>query len=760
MKFLKKHVFFITVLLMVLLVIFSKFITTDTAYVIGYDIKNIYVPFYEEIRTLFRNGELPFWSHNFFLGGNILASKGYYFLGDLFAYFSIILSSATIEDVLLVIQIMKFALCTILMYLTLKEMNIKKEVCWFSAFLFTLSSWMILFMGTPAFATFAALLPMLMLSLERYLNKGKFGLVAVAAFLLVMDNFYLFWSASFYLILYWPCRYYLRHQFTKDSILPFIKSTAFLLLIYCLGAFCGSFMLIPTVQYMIEVPRVTSEVNIPLFWQPLKIYMDMFIKWISAPFYVNTDIPNFFGTTYYRTDQIALYCSSLCAVILPQIYAVFERRHKIVLTIFYGINVIMLIFPIFGSLLHGLAEPSFRWTIMLSMAFSLTVAHILNRHEKTNVPLLIASILSYAAICGVVFFYVSSHGNLMDYPQQLTAIALAFCLMIIYAVLLTVSKKKAKIIYLLGILVLSELSVYAKFSLENYAKEFQDGYDYEKLGIDQDYFSSLEDQNNEFYRIYINEFHVDMNHQLEFNYNSNMYYNFKGLYGYDSTAQPSVADVLLWSEEYYWWFKINNRILHDILSVKYFVAKDQYELGDDYFKEIGPVGDSGLTLYENTNYKPFGFTYNDVLSESELYNYYSIYEKTVAFELGIVHKDEDIELYDLYNLTGSQSNHLENLVYSNNHISGDLKVDGRQLVFFSIPYDKGWTIRANGEEMPVIISEGGFMSILLPEGDYHITLDFYPTGLNTGILLSAISLLGIFLIIYLKDNLSKQKKDR
>ena len=105
MNFLKKHVFFITVLLMVLLVIFSKFITTDTAYVIGYDIKNIYVPFYEEIRTLFRNGELSFWSHNFFLGGNILASKGYYFLGDLFAYFSVILGSATIEDVLLVIQI-------------------------------------------------------------------------------------------------------------------------------------------------------------------------------------------------------------------------------------------------------------------------------------------------------------------------------------------------------------------------------------------------------------------------------------------------------------------------------------------------------------------------------------------------------------------------------------------------------------------------------------------------------------------------------
>ncbi len=725
-------------MLLTITIVFSKFLFTSCDYVIGYDTKNIYVPFYEEIRTLFSQGELPFWSHNFFLGGNILASKGYYFLGDPFAYFSVLFSSLHIEEVLLIIQILKFILCTILMWITLSEMKVRREIAWFFALLFPFSSWMLIFMGTPAFATFAAVLPLLILAIERFLNRGKFGLVALAAFLLVMDNFYLFWSISFYLILYWPCRYFLRHPFNRQSFQAFIKSTAFLILVYCLGVLIGAFMLIPTAAYMIHVPRVTETVDYTLFWESKKIYLDMFIKWISAPFYVNTTIPNLFGTQYYRTDQIALFSSSLISLIIPQIFVVFPKRERRILSAFLAINGLMLFFPFFCSMMHGFAEPSFRWTIMLVLSLILIGAQIMNRYSQIDLRLLIGTILVYAAALAVILFY--KRNNLSLYSSQLKMIAFSFALFFLYGGLLFFSKKQKRLLLLLGTLVTAETTGIAKLSLDTYSNQFQQGYHYDELGIDQHYFESLPDQ-DEFYRIALSEAHVDLDHQLEFNYNSNMVYNFKGLYGYDSTTQYSTQTILLWSEEYYWWYKINNPVLQDILTTKYFIAASDAELPDGYYEKIEQIGNSDFFLYKNLNYRPFGFSYGQIVKTSEFYQVVSIPEKTLLYEKGIIMEDSLVEQYDLDSLkTDVPSVSMENVVYSNNHLSGTITLTDRQLVFFSIPYDRGWTIRANGEEKDILLSEGGFMSILLEPGTYQITLDFFPSGFLAGCLVSLLSI--------------------
>lgn len=741
MKWIKKNSLFLTVLLLAVLVVFSKFLFTSTDYVIGYDTKNIYVPFYEEIRTLFAAKELPFWSHNFFLGGNILASKGYYFLGDLFSYFSIILPKWRIEDVLLVIQILKFILCTSLMYFTLKEMKIRNSICWFASALFTFSSWMLIFMGTPAFATFAAILPLLMLGIERYLNKKSFILVALASFLLVMDNFYLFWSVSFYLVLYWPFRYFMRNDFNKKNFIHFLKSTGFLILIYCLGVFAASFLLFPTVDYMVNVPRVSQQVEYSLLWESKKVYLDMFIKFISAPFYVNTSIPNLFGTQYYRTDQIALFSSSLIALILPQLFIVFSKREKVVLSIFLAINGIMLIFPFFGSLMHGFAEPSFRWTIMLVMALIILGAEILNRYEKINIPLLVGTIIFYLLGLAVILIY--KRNELANYSSQLIIILISFILFAVYTFLLGLSKTYHKAIYIIGIIVCYELIGISKLSLDTYAKQFQKGYHYEELGIPKDYFSSFTDQ-EEFYRIYVNDYHVDLDHNLEFNYNSNMYYNFKGLYGYDSTTQYSTQDILNWSEEYFWWYKINNPILHNVLTTKYYVVQDASELPEGNFEFIENIASSKFSLYYNADYQPFGFSYGNIISTQKFFESVSIPEKTEVYKQAIIINQRDIDKNELSSITPNlQPHYLTNVVYSNNHITGDIQLDDKQLVFFSIPYDKGWTIKANGVTQDIILSEGGFMSIVLDKGEYHIELQFFPYGLKFGLIVSGISVAGL-----------------
>lgn len=63
------------------------------------------------------------------------------------------------------------------------------------------------------------------------------------------------------------------------------------------------------------------------------------------------------------------------------------------------------------------------------------------------------------------------------------------------------------------------------------------------------------------------------------------------------------------------------------------------------------------------------------------------------------------------------------------------------LFFTSIPYDKGWTILADGQEIKGRKVMGAFLGIDLPQGQHQISLRYQPPGLKMGIWISIGSLL-------------------
>lgn len=60
--------------------------------------------------------------------------------------------------------------------------------------------------------------------------------------------------------------------------------------------------------------------------------------------------------------------------------------------------------------------------------------------------------------------------------------------------------------------------------------------------------------------------------------------------------------------------------------------------------------------------------------------------------------------------------------------------DGR--IFFSIPYDKGWTVKANGRELPVTSMAEGFLAVDVGEGKYDLELTYHPPGFSFGLKLT------------------------
>ena len=81
------------------------------------------------------------------------------------------------------------------------------------------------------------------------------------------------------------------------------------------------------------------------------------------------------------------------------------------------------------------------------------------------------------------------------------------------------------------------------------------------------------------------------------------------------------------------------------------------------------------------------------------------------------------------------------------------------MVFFSVPFDKGWSAKVNGKEVPVIKVDYGFMAVPCEKGDNEITFTFETYGMGAGKILTFTGI-GIFvvymgLVIYFKKKKEK-----
>ena len=61
-----------------------------------------------------------------------------------------------------------------------------------------------------------------------------------------------------------------------------------------------------------------------------------------------------------------------------------------------------------------------------------------------------------------------------------------------------------------------------------------------------------------------------------------------------------------------------------------------------------------------------------------------------------------------------------------------IKLDDPKLVFFSVPYEKGWTAEINGEPAEIEKVSYGFMAEKCPSGDNTITFRYKTAGLAEG----------------------------
>ena len=78
---------------------------------------------------------------------------------------------------------------------------------------------------------------------------------------------------------------------------------------------------------------------------------------------------------------------------------------------------------------------------------------------------------------------------------------------------------------------------------------------------------------------------------------------------------------------------------------------------------------------------------------------------------------------------------------SKNKVFATYDVQQDTSIFFTIPYDKGWSAYQDGKKIEIKQAQTGFMKVDVPEGKGTITLSFIPNGFITGAICSFTSLL-------------------
>ena len=91
---------------------------------------------------------------------------------------------------------------------------------------------------------------------------------------------------------------------------------------------------------------------------------------------------------------------------------------------------------------------------------------------------------------------------------------------------------------------------------------------------------------------------------------------------------------------------------------------------------------------------------------------------------------------------------------SKNKVFATYDVKQDTSIFFTIPYDKGWSAYQDGKKIEIKQAQTGFMKVDVPKGKGTITLSFIPNGFITGSICSFISLL-LFRIYNYRRKLSK-----
>ncbi|MEG2597505.1 MAG: YfhO family protein, partial [Oscillospiraceae bacterium] len=182
-------------------------------------------------------------------------------------------------------------------------------------------------------------------------------------------------------------------------------------------------------------------------------------------------------------------------------------------------------------------------------------------------------------------------------------------------------------------------------------------------------------------------------------------------------------------------------------------------------------------IYTNDNYIPMGFTYDYYVDDAAFDSFIKQHRDRLMLS-ALYLTDEQIVRYkdilsplqtDAYpmitaeGLTRDSDNRKKTSCYEfttdTRGFTAKIDTPTEELVFFSVPYEKGFTAEVNGNPAVIENVNKGFMAVRVPAGNSTIRFSYKTPGLVEGILISLIALTILGLFVLLMHHFAKRHPD-
>lgn len=767
------------------------------------------IPFYQMVHDAIRQGNY-LWSSTTDLGSGVIGSYSFYLLGSPFFWLTLPFPSEAVPYLMGPLFILKFGCAALTAYIYIKRYVSNKTFAVAGGLLYAFSGFSIYNIFFFHFHEPMIIFPLLLASVDKFMYDNKRGVVALAVFAACITNYYFFAGMAVFVLIYW-----LMLVFTDNYKLTISKLLLFIFEVL-LGFIATAVLILPTVAFISGNPRLSELPNSydALAYNPSQRYI-----YIIQSFFFPPEMPAQMVFAPASESNWASVSGWLPLVGMTGVIGYLQLKKRNWLKKLITIFIIMAVVPIFNSAFQMFNSSIYyaRWYYMLILLLCLaTVSALENTEVDWSRAIKWTTGITVGIACLIALIPDTEHfsdsepkARIGIYNTEYTErffiyIAIAMVSLAIFAVIITKFKDNKMLlgkVIVCGILAVSLLSstyiVQTGVSLDAEETEYliehglNDG---DKLQLDD-----IEQVRSDFYQC------VD---------NLAMYWQIPSINAFHSTVTTSIMD-------FYDSIGINRDVasrpdtdyygLRGLFSCKYlfdlkYDDKDGYSFVDEdgktemcgwkYLKEV-----NGCSVYENQYYIPMGFMYESFISQEEFENIDEV-NRSEALLKAMVLSLEDMEKYsDITGYTEEKYQELKKLIKNNEsldkfvsetkyYVYGELPyysdcqklasnsceefeytkdgftavIDNKgndNLLFFSVPYDEGWTAYVNGVETEISLANVGFMAVEVPGNTKsNIKFVYNPVGFHIGIIISCVcgTIFVMYICVILAIRIKKRKK--
>ena len=686
------------------------------------------------------------------LGSGVMNAYSFYLYGSPFFWLSVLLPQSWLPYMMVPLLVLKFGVAGGGAFLYLRRYVKNENYAVLGACLYALSGFAVYNVFFNHFVDVVALFPYLLWALDEAIYENRHGLFAFWVAVNLLNNYFFFVGQVIFLCIYFVCK-----LTAKDFRLA-ARKFGHLLWESVLGVAMGCLLLFPAVLSLLQNPR-TIDLSSGwgfLTYAKVQQYLAILLSWILPP--DSPYLTSVWSEGVIKWTSMTAYLP-LCSLAGAMAYwrsRKADSKKRIV-----AVCAVCALVPVLNSAFYALNSSYYaRWYYMPTLILA---AMTVNALEDPDVDLdAPARGIGWIMLATLVFAVVPvrddttetwSFGVLKNPEQFFVVLGFGLLGLMLYRVLCSKWRQDSRFAQRMTAAVLVFACAFTMVHI-GIGKFGQWHTDSDLVEQDTNALLLKNDLPEGDYRIDTYKIHD----------NIGMWLDKSCLQYFGSTAAPSILSFYpglgvkrdVRSEP-----EITNYALRGLLSVEYLITtpekresfEDEADAGWTYLADV-----DGYTLYHNDNYVPMGFTYDYYVTEAT----YQTSIKTLRSNLlmrALVLTDEDVAQYGKY-LTELPDEMLEELYYdsytqdcadrrahscsvfqmNNAGFHAEITLDKPNLVFFSVPYDDGFTAYVNGEKTDILQVDEGLMAVLCPAGASSIDFVYQAAGLSASRVVTAVAI--------------------